>query len=217
MPHSTIESYLSTVYHLEDRYGRARTKPMADYLRCKMASVTEMVRRLAELGYLNYRRYHGTTLTGRGRRLALLVARRHRVLECFLAETLHMGWDEVHVQAERLQHVASSTLIRRMYDQLGRPPFDPHGAPIPTAQGRVNGDPGVPLDELADGATGTIARVRWSDASLLHLLSKRGLTLGATVHLQGREPMGGPFVVRTGRQTVRVERDVGPHVLVAQE
>lgn len=217
MAQATIEGYLKTVYHLEDRYGRARTKPMADYLRCKMASVTEMVRRLADQGYLEYERYHGATLTGQGRRLALLVVRRHRILECFLAESLHMPWDEVHEQAERLQHAVSSTLTRRMYDQLGRPPVDPHGAPIPTPRGHVDPDSGVPLSEWPDGASGELARVRWGDRALLRLLTKRGLTLGTTVHLLGREPMGGPFLLRVGRQSVGLERSIGPRLLVRRE
>lgn len=128
----SVEDYLKVIYDLESAFGVAPTNEIADRLRIAPASVSGMVQRLASQGWLTYERYRGVWLTERGRRAALRTVRRHRVIESFLVHALGYTWDEVHDEAERLEHAASDALIDRMARAMGDPAHDPHGAPIPT-------------------------------------------------------------------------------------
>jgi DtxR family Mn-dependent transcriptional regulator len=127
----SVEDYLKVIYELESAFGTAPTKDIAERLSIAPASVSGMVQRLADQGWLVYERYRGVTLTERGRRAALRTVRRHRIIESFLVHTLGYAWDQVHEEAERLEHAASEELIDRMDTAMGNPMHDPHGAPIP--------------------------------------------------------------------------------------
>jgi DtxR family Mn-dependent transcriptional regulator len=127
-----VEDYLKTIYELEAISGSAPTNDIAHRLSIAPASVTGMVRRLAEQGWLEYERYRGVKLTPRGRRAALRTVRRHRIIETYLVHALGYTWQQVHDEAERLEHAASEELIDRMARALGDPAHDPHGAPIPS-------------------------------------------------------------------------------------
>ena len=132
-----VEDYLKAIYDLERDAQPATTNEIAERLAISPASVSGMVRRLAEQGLITHEPYRGVRLTQDGRRAALRTLRRHRILECYLTEVLGYPWDRVHDEAERLEHAASEELIERMADALGDPLHDPHGAPIPSREGVV--------------------------------------------------------------------------------
>lgn len=130
----SVEDYLKTIYELELALGTAPTNDIAERLAIAPASVSGMVQRLAQQGWLEYERYRGVRLTEMGKKAALSTLRRHRVIESYLVHSLGYGWDEVHEEAERLEHAASNQLVDRMADAMGNPLTDPHGAPIPTRE-----------------------------------------------------------------------------------
>jgi len=201
-----VEDYLKAVYDLERVGEPASTTGLAARLQVAPASVTGMVRRLARQGLLTHRRYRGVRLTPRGRRAALRTIRRHRVIETYLVRALGFRWDEVHAEAERLEHAASDAFVDRMAKAIGEPTVDPHGAPIPSREGVV-ADPGyLPLAELAAGAVADVMHVADDDPSLLRYLDDLAIALGSTVRVVDRAPFGGPITLAVGR----ARRVVGP-------
>src|SRR5215218_6596394 len=190
-----VEDYLKAVYDLERRGGAAATNDLAARLGVAPASVSGMVRRLAEQGLLVYERYRGVHLTAAGRLAALRTLRRHRIIESHLATVLGYPWDRVHAEAERLEHAASDELIDRMAAALGDPAFDPHGAPIPTRDGTVDETRHATLADLAAGQSARVVRVSDEDAALLRYLAELALLPGAAVTLVERAPFGGPLTL----------------------
>lgn len=209
-----VEDYLKAVYDLERRGGSAATNDLAHRLGVAPASVTGMVRRLADQGLLTYERYKGARLTADGRRAALRTLRRHRILESYLASVLGYPWDRVHAEAERLEHAASDELIDRMAAALGDPAFDPHGAPIPTREGAVDEGRPVALDDLAPGTRARVVRVSDEDGALLRYLGDLALRPGAQVVLVARAPFDGPLTVAVDGGDVAIGRTAAAHVLV---
>src|SRR5256712_6993540 len=132
----SVEDYLKAIYHLSSQGGFAATSDMAAMLEVSSPSVSGMVKRLSETGLIEHVPYRGVQLTPQGRRAALRMIRRHRILELYLTQHLGYDWGGVHAEAERLQHAVSDDLIERMASRLGQPPYDPHGDPLPTAAGR---------------------------------------------------------------------------------
>ncbi len=130
----SVEDYLKAIYELESAFGSAPTNDIAERLSIAPASVSGMVQRLAGQGWLEYERYRGVRLTDRGRRAALRTLRRHRIIESYLVHALQYEWDEVHDEAERLEHAVSEELVDRMANAMGDPTHDPHGARIPTRE-----------------------------------------------------------------------------------
>ena len=189
------EDYLKAVYEIEQRHGAATTNDLAQELGVAPASVSGMVRRLAEQGLLAHEPYRGARLTPAGRAAALRTLRRHRVIESYLVRALGYPWDRVHEEAERLEHAASDELIDRMAAAVGEPVVDPHGAPIPTRDGAVDETRRASLAELEPGTSATVSRVRDEDASLLRYLAELGIRPGATVSLVERAPFDGPLTL----------------------
>lgn len=188
MPTSTVEDYLKSVLLEEQRRPDAlvSTGRIAEMLEVAPGTVTAMIKTLAESGLVEYEPYSGVRLTSAGRQLATHVVRRHRLVELFLVEVLGMGWGEVHDEAERLEHAVSDRIIERMDEMLGYPAVDPHGDPIPTAQGDVE-EP--KLDDLLSCPMDTplrIARVRDQSTEFLRLAEEKGLTLGSLVTVRER-------------------------------
>lgn len=193
------EDYLKVIYEIERDGEAAATTAIAERLRIAPASVSGMVRRLARQGLVTVERYRGARLTPKGRRVALQMIRRHRVLESYLVTQLGYGWDGVHDEAERLEHAASPDLIDRMAAALGDPTVDPHGAPIPRADGTVD-DARLPvLNDLAVGEQGRVARMSDRDPALLRYLGELGIRPGVTLRLVDRAPFDGPLTVAVGR------------------
>jgi DtxR family transcriptional regulator, Mn-dependent transcriptional regulator len=158
-----------------------------------------MVRKLGELGLVTHRRYHNVELTDEGRGVALAVLRRHRIVELYLVEKLAFRWDEVHEEAEVLEHAISDKLLERMAASLGNPTRDPHGDPIPTADGRILAVPTTKLSALQPGMVGELMRVADADPELLRYLVEHRISLGDRVEAVERQPLDGPLLVRVGR------------------
>lgn len=196
---ASIQDYAKAVYALESRAGAAvSTNDLAARLGVTPGSVSAMVRKLSELGVVEYEPYHGVKLTEQGRRVALEVLRHHRLLELFLAEELGMPWDMVHAEAEVLEHVISEDLERLIAARLGNPTVDPHGDPIPTPEFEIDEGETHRLDELPEGTVGRFVRVSDSDPEMLRYLAEQGIALGERFEVVGRQPFGGPVFVRFG-------------------
>ena len=205
-----VEDYLKTIYDLERGAQAATTNEIAERLAISPASVSGMMRRLADQGLITHEPYRGVRLTEDGRRAALRTLRRHRILECYLTEVLGYPWDRVHDEAEQLEHAASEELIERMASALGDPAHDPHGAPIPSREGEVD-EP--TLRTLADAAVGEQVRVRQvmdKDAERLRYLAELGIRPGALVRILERAPFDGPITLGVGRTGAGVTRVIGP-------
>jgi DtxR family Mn-dependent transcriptional regulator len=201
-----VEDYLKVIYEIERQAGAAGTNDIAQRLAIAPASVSGMVRRLADQGLLEHERYRGVRLTDAGRRVALRTLRRHRVIEAYLTQALGYPWDLVHEEAERLEHAASDELIDRMAAAIGEPTVDPHGAPIPTREGEIDERTFLSLADLAPGERGRVVRVSDDDAPRLRYLGELGLVPGAEVTLLSHAPFGGPITLRAGD----VEQRIGP-------
>ncbi len=209
-----VEDYLKAIYELETRRGTAVTSDVADALNVAPASATGMIRRLAAQGYLDHVPYKGVQLTDAGRRAALRTIRRHRILESYLARVLGFPWDLVHDEAERLEHAASDALIERMATALGNPTEDPHGAPIPTAEGVVDERSHRTIADLVVGERARMVRVSDRDGSLLRYLAEIALQPGVEVELVARAPFDGPLTLRIGANQLMVGPSLAGQVLV---
>lgn len=194
-----VQDYAKAIYSLAQRNDDAvSTSAIAERLRVSPASASAMVKRLEALGLARREPYHGVELTLAGERVALEVIRHHRLLELYLAEALGMPWDQVHAEAEVLEHAISPELSELIAEKLGNPTHDPHGDPIPTAEGEIEEGRTRALSELEPGERGVFARVSDSNPAMLRYLSERGIDRGAELQLLGREPFGGPLTVRAG-------------------
>jgi DtxR family transcriptional regulator, Mn-dependent transcriptional regulator len=162
----------------------ASTKDVAYRLSVAPASVTNMFARLQEMGLVEYERYQGASLTEAGREEALRLLRRHRLIETFLLEHLGYSWEEVHEEAERLEHAVSDAFTERLAALLGHPDYDPHGDPIPAADGTLKPDDSLPLAAAPVGEQVRIARVSHGDAAALAYLGERGLVPGRVVEVK---------------------------------
>ena len=193
------EDYVKAIHALEDRHGASvGTAELADRLGVTAGSASAMTRKLAERGLVDVEPYRGVTLTDRGRELALEVIRHHRLLELYLHEHLGVPWDRVHDEAERLEHVLSEDLERRIAAKLGDPTRDPHGDPIPTLDGRIVEPESRSLQTLEPGQAGRFVRVSDSDPGMLRYLSERGIGPGDRLEVLDKQPFGGPLVCRIG-------------------
>jgi DtxR family Mn-dependent transcriptional regulator len=182
----SVEDYLKAIYSLVEHGEVASTSSIAEALDVQPASVTGMVKRLAESGYLEHAPYRGVQLTEEGKRAALLILRRHRVLETYLVQRLGYRWEDVHEEAERLEHAASDQLIDRMAGALQNPSHDPHGAPIPTSSGQIEATDSFTLSELAPGERAQIRAVRDDDSAGLLAVEEAGLLPGTQVRVVDR-------------------------------
>jgi DtxR family Mn-dependent transcriptional regulator len=196
---TATEDYLKAVYALEERdQGAVTTTDLAHRLGVSVSSASGMVHKLGEMGLISHRRYRNVALTEAGRGAALAVLRRHRVIELYLFEALGFRWDEVHEEAEILEHAVSDKLLERMAASLGNPIRDPHGDPIPTPDGRIIAPPTTKLAALQPGMVGELVRVADADSEMLCYLANHRIALGDRVEAVERQPLGGPLLVLVG-------------------
>jgi DtxR family Mn-dependent transcriptional regulator len=195
---AAVQDYVKAIYTLDSGEGAVTTTALAERLDVRPASVSGMLPKLMELGLVEHEPYHGVRLTQRGTRVALEVVRHHRLLELFLVESLGMTWDEVHAEAEVLEHVLSEELEELIAAKLGDPAFDPHGDPIPSRELKVPRDRSRSLHSLEPGERATFVRVSDSDPEMLRFLSDRGIAPGAQIEVVERQPFDGPLYVRAG-------------------
>jgi DtxR family transcriptional regulator, Mn-dependent transcriptional regulator len=208
---AAVEDYLKMIYAFEERGdGESTTTGLAERLGVSASSVSGMVRRLCRLNLLEHPRYGGIRFTDTGRQVALGVVRRHRLIELYLVRELGYGWDEVHDEAEVLEHAVSDRLLDRIAERLGDPRVDPHGDPIPTREGWLEPWNAQRLSHVTPGASGEFVRVDDLDPGMLRHLSAEGIRLGEHLELVAREPYGGAYLVRVGEPSSGVTRQLGP-------
>src|SRR5438034_9612522 len=184
----SVEDYLKAIYHLSSQGGFAATSDIAALLEVAPPSVSGMVKRLSETGLIEHVPYRGVQLTAQGRRAALRMIRRHRVLEVYLSQQLGYDWDGVHTEAERLEHAVSDELIDRMARALGDPQYDPHGAPIPTAAGEIEEAELVSLADVSVGTRLELCQVGSQDPARLRYFAEQGLKPVVLLTVPARQP-----------------------------
>src|SRR5437764_22227 len=195
---SSIEDYIRVIYGLVERGEPVTNTSLAARLEVSPSSASGMVTKLSQQGLVEHVPYRGIALTPAGRLLARGVLRRHRLIETYLVQELGYTWDEVHPEADVLEHAMSDLLVERIAAKLGNPVRDPHGDPIPAADGSVEELPTRLLDELEPGVVGQIVRVWDTNPNLLRYLSEHAIGLGERIEVVERQPFGGPLVVKVG-------------------
>jgi DtxR family Mn-dependent transcriptional regulator len=199
----STQDYLKNIYELTENGGHASTNALARQLKISAPSVTGMLQRLASAKppLVEYQKHQGVMLTREGRKAALEVIRHHRLLEAWLVQTLGYAWDEVHEEAERLEHVISEDFERRISAAMGNPVRDPHGELIPTPDLKMPSDESTPLSALRPSQTATITRVKASDKELLRYLEGLGLVPGAVIEVRDYSPFDHNLTIRISRKS----------------
>jgi DtxR family Mn-dependent transcriptional regulator len=192
----TIEEYVEAIYRLQERDGVARTSNLVDMLHVAPGTVTNTIRRLKRDGLVTHQPYKDVQLSERGRIIALDVLRRHRLSERLLTDILHVGWDEAHREACRLEHGLTDTVVQQLDTVLNHPTTCPHGNPIPTPTGNMVHVESVPLTALHPPATGVIAKIVGEDTALLHYLNALNLKPGISLKVIKQAPFNGPITVQ---------------------
>ncbi len=212
------ENYLKTIYHLSASDQKdVSTNAIAEVLQTKPASVTDMIRKLSNKSLVNYRKYHGVSITEKGEKAALSVVRKHRLWEVFLVDKLKFNWDEVHEVAEQLEHIKSPLLIQRLDEFLNYPKHDPHGDPIPNENGEFQIKPKISLSNLAVNGTGIIVAVNDSNALFLQYLDKIGAYLGAKVRVLDKIEFDNSLEIKIDNsRTVFISKEVSENILVTE-
>jgi DtxR family transcriptional regulator, Mn-dependent transcriptional regulator len=213
----SVEDYLKAIYRLSPSGRPASTSEIAHLLELSAPSVSGMVKRLSEQGLLEHVPYKGVQLTAEGRRAALRMVRRHRLIESYLVDFLGYSWDTVHAEAERLEHAVSDTLVERMAAALGNPSFDPHGDPIPTPDGSIAELDCIPLSDIAVGRTVELRQVDESQPERLRYIASLGLRPGSVVTVTDRQPFGGPLTIESSGQRLIIGRELSQVLLCARE
>ena len=194
----SIQDYLKELYHLQTGDGRVSVTALAREQKVSPASASAMVKKLAALELVEHAPYRGVRLTPAGEKVALEVIRHHRLVELFLVESLGMTWDEVHAEAEVLEHALSEELEELIAAKLGNPTVDPHGDPIPSRELNLAETPAPALAELEPGETATFVRISDTDPEMLRFLGERGIVPGTKLEVVDRQPFDGPLFVRVG-------------------
>lgn len=211
----TEENYLKIIYHLAENTNNVQTNAIAEQMQTKPASVTDMIKKLADKGFIDYIKYQGVTMTEKGRNAAIDIVRKHRLWEVFLVDKLNFKWDEVHDVAEELEHIKSTALIERLDEFLGFPKSDPHGDPIPDKNGRFAKTQFTKLIELKIGDSGTITGVSQHSSAFLKHLEKLGLTLGKQIKINDVTDFDGSVEIVISDKQINISREVAKHILIS--
>jgi len=211
----TEENYLKIIYHLSlGSTASVQTNAIAEKIQTKPASVTDMIKKLAEKQLVNYKKYQGVTLTETGRLTALNIVRKHRLWEVFLVEKLNFKWDEIHDIAEELEHINSAELIERLDEFLAFPKNDPHGDPIPDKNGNFDSIVFNKLNKLKPGTRGLIMGVNEHSSAFLKHLEKLGLTLGKQIEIMEITEFDGSIELLVESTRISLSREIAKHILI---
>lgn len=197
----TEENYLKALYRLAQENKEISVKDIAKSLDIKMPTVNSMVKKLAEKKFIKYEKYKAIQLTEKGKRQALYILRKHRLTELFLSEVMGLGWEEVHDIAEQIEHIQSDRFFDRIDEMLGHPQFDPHGEPIPDANGKLPVYQSFPLSDGHLNIIYKLAGVANHDAAFLQFLDSMGLTLGSVIEIKEIQPFDKSMVVKINNTT----------------
>lgn len=212
---AAVHDYLREIYKLQREAAPVKTTILARRMKVAPPSATAMIKKLAALGLVEHQAYRGVLLTGDGERVALEALRHHRLLELYLSETLELGIDAVHSEADRLEHALSETLEARIDEALGSPTRDPHGDPIPDPKLRIVEPQARPLTALEPGERARVERVPDGDAELLRYLAAIALVPGRPVELLRIEPLDGPVTVRSDGRETAISRQLAAEIHVS--
>ncbi|MFD3812947.1 metal-dependent transcriptional regulator [Rhodococcus sp. NPDC058639] len=198
---SVAQDYLKIIWTVQEWSGeKISTKLLAEKLGVSASTVSEAVRRLADQGLLDHARYGSISLTDAGRTAAVSMVRRHRLIETFLVQELGYGWDEVHDEAEVLEHAVSERMVAAIDAKLGYPERDPHGDPIPSHDGRIPAPPARPLTTFTDGEHGRVARISDADPAMLRYFDEVGIALDTDIRVVERRDFAGTVSIRIGTE-----------------
>lgn len=211
-----VEDYLKAIYKLQSEDKGASTTRIAEALDVSSASATNMIKRLAKMGLVDYQSYKGASLTASGKKIALEIIRHHRLLELYLLEVMGYSWDEVHEEAEKLEHHISEQFEDKIAELLDNPTHDPHGDPIPTKDGMMPKMEAETLSEAEEGLHYMVSRVKNQDPELLRYLEKIGLLPGAKLLIKQKNPFKGPITLTIEDDEQVLGHEVAEHILVAE-
>ena len=209
------ENYIKSIYHLQQINESVSTNALADHLKAKPASITDMLKKLQAKSLLNYNPYKGFRLSREGNKAALIIIRRHRLWEFFLVDQLHFSWEEVHEVAEELEHVRSKKLVDKLDAFLNFPKFDPHGDPIPDATGKISLQQQLPLSDLPLNKQAVITSVQNQASELLSFLSSRNIIIGTKLEVKRRLPFDNSVEIKfKSRQSLILSEQVANAIRV---
>ncbi|MEY5068875.1 MAG: hypothetical protein RLZ47_737 [Bacteroidota bacterium] len=215
----TEENYLKTIFHLSEKSDApVATNSISEVMGNKAASVTDMLKKLAEKDLINYVKYQGVSLTKKGRETAIAIIRKHRLWEVFLVEKLGFKWDEVHDIAEELEHIKAPELVDRLDTFLGHPTHDPHGDPIPNSHGEFQQNEWIILTKMNPGQTGILSGVREHSTVFLQYLEQQGLLLGTRIKLEEIMAFDGSLKLLINQnQSLSISREAAKNLLMLHE
>ena len=214
MPSEQLEDYLKNIYKIQSSEGKVSTTLLSQKLKISPASVTEMIKKLADEGIVAHTPYKGVELTKEGRKRALQIIRRHRLWEAFLVEVLKYDWYEIDEEAEKLEHIASERLEKRIDEILGFPDTDPHGDAIPTREGRVDDIRHHSLAAVPPGVTVTVKRVSDSNPEILRYASKLGISLNKKIKVKERINFDGSLRVEVAGKEQFISAKLAQQIFV---
>lgn len=212
-----VEDYIKNIYKLQNDRDKVTTSSLADALHVSAASVTDMIKKLSDRSLIKYMPYQGVELTKGGRKMALRTLRRHRLWEMFLVEFLGYTWDEVHDEAEKLEHIMSEDLEARIDKALGYPKHDPHGHPIPTKSGEIVEDDHPSLADLKINNSGMVIRVNDASQSLLKHMASIGIQIQSPVKVLDIVEFDGSMLVQIQENDVYVSRQVARNIFIEMD
>lgn len=214
----TEENYLKALFALASVKGEASVNEISKQLDIKMPTVNSMMKRLAEKELVVYESYKPLKLTTKGKKLAALIIRKHRLTEMYLVEKMGFGWEEVHEIAEQIEHIQSPVFFEKMDELLGYPKVDPHGSPIPDAHGNIAADHYIRLSDCKEGDVVTFMAVQHTSEDLLRFLNSRKMSLGLDLKIQRVEPFDHSMTVSyKGRRSEALSRQVCEKLLVSKK
>ncbi|MFD2551357.1 metal-dependent transcriptional regulator [Bizionia sediminis] len=214
----TEENYIKAIYHLGKQGTESvNTNALADAMNTKASSATDMIRKLADKDYANYKKYKGVTLTPSGKKIAINVIRKHRLWEVFLVEKLNFSWDEVHELAEQLEHIKSQKLIDELDAFLGFPTHDPHGDPIPDKHGDITYVEKIVLAQAQEGLTYSCLGVNDSSSEFLQYLNKNDIGLGSEIQVVHIEPFDKSITIKTNGKVLTVSQSVAKNLYLKKQ
>ena len=209
------ENYLKSIYHLTVVSGSGvSTNAIAEVMETKASSVTDMLKKLAEKDLVHYKKYQGVSLTEKGKLEAKMIVRKHRLWEVFLVEKLDFSWDEVHDIAEQLEHIKSEQLINKLDNFLGNPTEDPHGDPIPNAQGLLPKIEKQLLSDLAESQKGICVGVKDTSSEFLKYLDKQQIALGSTIEIISKETFDLSFRIKVDEKPLNISNKIASNLYV---
>ncbi len=209
------ENYLKTIYHITVvSNSEVSTNAIAEMMETKASSVTDMIKKLAEKDLVNYKKYQGVSLTDKGKLAAKMIVRKHRLWEVFLVEKLDFSWDEVHDIAEQLEHIKSEKLINKLDDFLGNPTTDPHGDPIPNADGQILKIDKQLLSELSANQKGICVGVKDTSSEFLKYLDKQKIALGSKIEILSKESFDLSFKINMDGKGLTISNKIASNLFV---